>query len=79
MELKVNLESFKDLENVKIDVIKFQKMLLIFNSIQDGWSVKKINESYIFSKNHENKKEILDDSYLLKFMKTNFDVNKIFS
>ena len=81
MDLKINLESLKDLENenVKVDVIKFQKMLLLFNSIEQGWSVKKRNESYVFTKNHEGKKEVLEDSYLKKFMKTNLDLNKIFS
>jgi hypothetical protein len=72
----------KDLENnadFKVDAIKFQKMLLLYNTIEQGWSVKKRNGSYVFSKNHENKKEILDDSYLLKFMKSNLDLNKIVS
>jgi len=81
MDLKINLDSLKDLENqdVKIDAIKFQKMLILFNSIEHGWSVKKKNDSYVFSKHHENKKEILEDSYLLKFMKTNLDLNKVIS
>ena len=81
MDLKINLESLKDLENenVKIDVIKFQKMLLLFNSIEQGWSVKKRNDSYVFTKNHEGKKEVLEESYLKKFMNTNLDLNKIFS
>ena len=80
MDIKVNLDTLKDLENnVKVDAIKFQKMLLLFNSIEQGWSVKKRNDSYVFSKNHEGKKEVLEDSYLLKFMKTNLDLNKIFS
>jgi hypothetical protein len=81
MDLKINLESLKDLENenVKVDVIKFQKMLLLFNSIEQGWSVKKRNDSYVFTKNHEGKKEVLEESYLKKFMKTNLDLNKIFS
>jgi hypothetical protein len=80
MEFKINLESLKDLENedLKIDSIKFQKMLLLYNSIEHGWSVKKRGESYVFSKNHEGKKEILEDSYLLKFMNSNLDLNKIF-
>jgi len=79
MDLKINLESLKDLENTnfKVDAIKFQKMLLLFNSIEQGWSVKKRNDSYVFTKNHENKKEIIDNSYLLQFMKTNLDLNKI--
>jgi hypothetical protein len=79
MDLKINLESLKDLENanLKIDAIKFQKMLLLFNTIEQGWSVKKRKDSYVFTKNHENKKEIIDNSYLLQFMKTNLDLNKI--
>jgi hypothetical protein len=82
MDIKINLDSLKDLENnvdFKVDAIKFQKMLLLYNTIEQGWSVKKRNESYVFTKNHENKKEIYDDSYLLKFMKSNLDLNKIIS
>lgn len=81
MDIKINLDSFKDLEksNFKIDAIKFQKMLLLYNSIEQGWSVKKNKDSYVFSKKHEGKKEVLEDTYLLKFMKTNFDFNKIVS
>jgi len=80
MEFKINLDSFKDLENeeFKVDAIKFQKMLLLYNSIEQGWSVKKRGESYIFSKSHEGKKEVLEDGYLLKFMNANLDLNKIF-
>ncbi len=79
MDIKVNLDSLKDLENenIKVDAIKFQKMMLLFNSIDQGWSVKKRDGAYVFSKPHENKKEVLEDSYLLKFMKTNLDFNKI--
>jgi hypothetical protein len=81
MDIKINLDSLKDLENenIKVDVIKFQKMLLIFNSIEQGWSVKKKDGSYVFTKPHENKKEVLEDAYLLKFMKNNLDLNKIIS
>ena len=82
LDIKINLDSLKDLENnadFKVDAIKFQKMLLLYNTIEQGWSVKKRNGSYVFTKNHENKKENLDDSYLLKFMKSNLDLNKIVS
>jgi hypothetical protein len=75
MEIKINLDL--DNENFKIDSIKFQKMLLLYNSIEEGWSIKKIGDSYIFKKNHEGKKEILDEKYLLTFMKSNFDMSKI--
>jgi hypothetical protein len=82
IELRVNIENKSDsLENydIKIDNIKFQKMLFLFNAINDGWSIKKRKDSYIFTKNHEGKKEILLDSYLLSFVKGNFDINKILS
>jgi hypothetical protein len=81
MDIKINLDSFKYLENedLKVDAIKFQKMVLLFNSIEQGWSVKKKEGSYVFAKPHENKKEVLEDSYILKFMKTNLDLNKVFS
>ena len=78
MDIKISLEGLKDLEkNVKIDTVTFQKMIFLYNSIEQGWSVKKNNNSYVFSKKHENKKEVLENSYLLKFMKTNLDFNKM--
>jgi hypothetical protein len=75
MDIKINIET----ENLKLDPIKFQKMLLLFNTIEDGWTIKKKDNAYIFTKNHENKKEIFDDTYLLKFMKTNLNMNKFIS
>ena len=77
MELKISMDSYLENENLKIDTIKFQKMLLLFNALEEGWTVKKKNNSYVFTKNHENKKEVLEESYLLKFMKTNLDLSKI--
>ena len=81
MDIKLNIDLLKDLdnENYKMDAIKFQKMMLLFNSIEQGWSVKKKGCSYVFSKNHEGKKEVVEDSYLLKFLKTNLDFGKMIS
>jgi|UniRef100_A0A6C0HCM4 hypothetical protein len=80
MEIKINIEN-KDgsSSDIKLDSIKFQKMVLLFNAINDGWSIKKQNDSYIFKKNHEGKKEIFQDEYLLTFMKGNFDINRLIS
>ncbi len=75
IQLKFNV----DTENIKVDGIQFQKMLLLYNALDDGWSIKKRNGSYVFQKNHEGKKEIFDDSYLTTFMKSNFDISKIIS
>lgn len=63
--------------NISVDKLKFQKMMFIFNAINDGWTIKKREESYIFSKNHENKKEVFTDSYLGSFLKSNLDMNKL--
>jgi hypothetical protein len=78
MDIKTTLDSLEN-ENLKVDIIQFQKMILLFNAIEKGWAVKKRHESYVFTKNHEGKKEVLEDSYLMKFMKTNLNLAKIFS
>jgi hypothetical protein len=81
MDFTINLESLKDLEkeHFKINAIQFQKMILLYNALDDGWTIKKNKDSYIFSKKHEGKKEILQEDYLLRFMKTTLDFNKIIS
>jgi hypothetical protein len=78
MEVNINIEN-KDgsHKNISLDSVKFQKMVLLFNAINEGWSIKKQDDSYIFKKHHEGKKEIFHDSYLLSFMKGNFDINKL--
>jgi hypothetical protein len=73
IEVKVNNDS------LEIDKMKFQKMLFLYNALDNGWSIKKRNNSYIFTKNHEGKKEIFDESYLAIFMKDNSNINNILS
>ena len=76
MSLTISLDYLKDIENknYKIDPMKFQKMLFIYNAIEDGWSLKKKNDCYIFSKKTDNKKEVIKDEYLANFMKTNLEL-----
>jgi len=76
MDIEIKIEKDKNLE---IDKIKFQKMVFLFNALDSGWSIKKKKESYIFTKNHEGKKEIFDDAYLSIFMKEHSDINKLLS
>uniref|UniRef100_A0A6C0B058 Uncharacterized protein n=1 Tax=viral metagenome TaxID=1070528 RepID=A0A6C0B058_9ZZZZ len=76
-EIKIYIETTGG--DIQIDSIKFKKMLLLFNAINDGWCIKKKKDAYIFTKNHEGKREILLDSYLLTFMEDNFDINKLLS
>lgn len=77
MDLTINIEEYLENNKIKINTITFQKMNLLYNALDDGWSIKKKDNSYIFTKKHENKKEIIEDTYLLKFMKTNLDMNKV--
>ena len=77
MDIEVNIENSSG--KIDIDKIKFQKMVFLYNALDSGWSIKKRKESYIFTKNHEGKKEIFDESFLASFMKDNTDINKILS
>ena len=80
MDIKIKIDNYlENNNNIKIDNIKFQKMIFIFNAIEDGWSIKKKNNSYVFSKNHEGKKEVFEDNYLDQFMKTSFDMKSVIS
>ena len=63
--------------DLEVDKIKFQKMVFLYNALDNGWSIKKRNDSYIFTKNHEGKKEIFDEQYLSIFMKENVNINNI--
>lgn len=74
MDIEIKIENNHSLE---IDKEKFKKMVFLFNALDNGWSIKKRKESYIFTKNHEGKKEIFDESYLATFMKENIDINKL--
>ena len=76
MNIEIKLDNEKSLE---IDKIKFQKMVFLYNALDNGWSIKKKQNSYIFKKNHEGKKEILNETYLSIFMKDNSDINKLLS
>jgi hypothetical protein len=50
-------------EEIQVNKKSFQKMLFLTNAIEKGWTVKKIKDSYVFKKKHENKREILNDEY----------------
>ncbi len=58
--------------NDEYDENIIKKMAFVFNAIEDGWKVKKRGKSYVFSKPHENKKEIFSDTYLREFIETTF-------
>jgi hypothetical protein len=64
--------------NIKVDRPTFQKMIFLTNALDQGWSVKKSNNTYIFTKKHENRKEIFQENYLETFVASNFATNLVF-
>ena len=58
-------------QNIKIEKHIFQKMIFLTNALEEGWSIRKSNDSYIFTKKHENKREIFQEDYLENFLLTN--------
>ena len=63
--------------NMNIDAIQLHKMAFLYNALENGWCVKKKENLYVFTKNHEGKKEVYLDDYLKRFITSNFDINKI--
>ena len=55
----------------KIEKKEYHKMYFITKAIEDGWTVKKRDDSYIFIKKNENKKEVLKQEYLETFVNSN--------
>ena len=52
-------------------------MIFLINALEDGWSVKKDKDSYVFTKKHENKREIFQENYLERFLISNFSQDVI--
>ena len=61
--------------NLHMDKKRLQKIVFINNAIEDGWTVKKDKENYIFKKKHENKIEVYEKKYLEKFILEKSRVN----
>lgn len=71
MDIKINLDDI----NSK-NIFDISKMIFIYNTLQDGWEVKKINNKYIFTKNIEKEREEYTDNYLRRFIIENIDIDK---
>ena len=71
MDLNIEIPAAAGLS---IDYITLQKMALIYNAINSGWSVRKREEKYIFTKKHEGQKEVYLDTYLQKFIESNLNL-----
>lgn len=65
-------------KDIQIDKKLFYKMIFLYNSLNNGWMIKKNNEEYILTKPHENKTEIYNDQYISKFIIKNMDIKDLF-
>lgn len=54
-----------------IDNPTFAKMSFIFNAINDGWTARKRKDKYVFTRPHDNRKEVFENAYLEAFIKKN--------
>ena len=63
-------------ENIKFDKSQIQKMVFIMNALDTGWCVKKNGDTYIFTKKHENKREVFMEKYLENFIISNMKLDK---
>lgn len=67
------------MENIKSENIKdkeYYKMKFIFNAIEQGWSVRKKDNLYIFKTKHNNKEEVFNEYYLEEFVMKNMNLNE---
>ena len=73
MDVDINVNK----TSLKVDCILLQKMIFLYNALEKGWVIKKKKNLYIFTKNHEGKKEVMLDDYLKRFMMENLDISNI--
>jgi hypothetical protein len=76
MDINIILENGN---KFSIENIQFKKMLFIYNAVNNGWSVKKEDELYIFKKGHDRKKEFFKEDFLASFMGKNFNIETLIS
>lgn len=61
--------------NNQLDKKTFTKMNFLYNAINEGWTVTKQKNKYVFTKRHDGKKEVFSESFLDTFVQTNLMIN----
>jgi hypothetical protein len=72
----MELEMTDSIDVSKIEKPIIRKLLFLSNALDQGWTIKKQDESYIFTKKHENKREVFRENYLENFLISNFSIDK---
>ena len=77
VSLKEGIHTLKVLiDNGKMNINIQQKndiylMIFLMNTLENGWSIRKKNDKYVFRKKHDRHTEIYSDEYLVNFLKLN--------
>jgi hypothetical protein len=69
------------IENQKIDINselknKIYVMHFVMNTLENGWTIRKKDDNFIFRKKHKNRDEVYSDDYLINFLKININTDR---
>ena len=54
------------------DRVNHTKFMFVYNALENGWRVhKKMDNVYVFSRNHHRRREYFQDDYLALFVQMN--------
>ncbi len=64
------------IENQKININseinnKIYVMHFVMNTLENGWTIRKKNDNFVFRKKHRNRDEVYSDDFLRNFLKIN--------
>jgi len=80
MSLQVATELIIEQQNdtatqlANMNLRELRKMILVYNALNDGWKVAKRDNSYVFTKKHEGRQEVMDDKYVSEFLMQNLQI-----
>lgn len=61
-------------DDIRMSKGSFTKMCFLFNAVQNGWTVSKRRDNYVFTRKINGKKEVFTEDYLKQFIKSNIDI-----
>ena len=69
------------IENQAIDINseiknKIYVMHFVMNTLENGWTIRKKNDNFVFRKKHKNRDEVYSDDYLINFLKINIKTDR---
>ena len=62
--------------NIQVDKKTFTKMNFLYNAVNEGWTVNKQKNKYIFTKRHDGQREVFTETFLDTFIQSNLTMNR---